>query len=101
MTLESLFARLGGPVAIHCNTHEKAKKLVKRFDEMGKKWSSGKSYLEDDYYRMYDEEMCYTTTGQYSPEWFYQNNNYLVVEFDEIDDFKGGLFYPLNFVKRS
>lgn len=102
MTLESLFERRGGRInVIHCDTREKAHRLLKRFDELGKKWCNGKSYLEQDNYNCYGEDTCYTVEGHYSPHWWYQNNNYPIVEFDEIDDFKGGLFYPLNFVKRG
>lgn len=96
MTLESLFECKGYINVIHCKTYEKAKKLLKKFDEMGKKWCNGKSYLEQDNYQWYGEETCYTVEGHYSPDWFYSNGDYRIIPFEEIDDFKGGLLFPIS-----
>ena len=38
-------------LAIHCNTEEEAKKLLKAFDKLGKKWCEGDSYLDDNHYK--------------------------------------------------
>ena len=67
--------------AIHCDTEEKANKLLIVFNKLGKKWMSGESYLEDNYWRFNTTETCYGLDGTYGISKWYDN----VYEFDEID----------------
>ena len=72
-------------LAIHCDTEEKANKLLNAFDKLGKKWSSGGSYLFDNLYRVYSQNTCYTNDGHYCSYEWYENNNYIIYEVDEVD----------------
>lgn len=53
-------------LVIHCDTEENANTLLEAFDKLGEKWFGGKSYLEDNYWRSYKEETCYTNDGVYN-----------------------------------
>lgn len=69
-------------LAIHCNTEEKAKKLLKAFDKLGKKWCDGDSYLADDCYR---RDVCYDNNCEHSYYDSYKKCNYAVYEFEDVD----------------
>ena len=72
-------------LTIHCDTEEKANKLLNAFDKLGKKWDSGSSYLLANCYRVYSQNTCYTNDGHYcSYEWL-EKNNYIIYEVDEVD----------------
>lgn len=75
-------------LAIHCNTEEKANKLLKAFDKLGKRWVAKDSYLERNCWQSFREDTCYDNTNRYSFIKFYKENSYKVYEFDEVD-FKG------------
>ena len=69
-------------LAIHCNTEEKAKKLLKAFDKSGKKWCEGDSYLDDTHYK---QDICYDNICDYGYYDSYKKCNYTIYEFDEVD----------------
>lgn len=48
---------------IHCDTKEKAQKLCKAFDKIGKYWYNGASYLENNCWSLLREKTCYTNYG--------------------------------------
>lgn len=72
-------------LAIHCDTKEKANKLLNAFDKLGKKWANGKSYLFDNFYRVYNQNTCYANTRCYADDDFYKSKGYKIFEFDEVD----------------
>lgn len=72
-------------MAIHCNTRKKAHKLLKAFDKLGQKWTSGCSYLKRDNYDDEGDKICYSNNGFYCDYGYYKNNNYIIYEFDEVD----------------
>lgn len=74
-----------GKIAIHCNTEEKANKLLMAFDKLGKKWHSGLSYLSDNYYEHYQKTTCYTNNNFYVSYIWCRNHGYTIYEFDEVD----------------
>ncbi len=72
-------------MAVHCNTKEKAKTLLKAFDKLGKKWVSGNRYLDILEYEIYYQYTCYLNDNSY---WDYERCNdygYTIYEFEEID----------------
>ena len=81
----SEFWRNKDHLVIHCDTEEKANKLLKAFDKLGKKWSSGRSYLDCDYYIIYKQNTCYSNIGEYAPYDWYEKNGYIIFEFDAVD----------------
>lgn len=69
-------------LAIHCNTEEEAKKLLKAFDKLGKKWQDGDSYLDDNHYK---QDVCYDNICDYGYYDSYKKCNYTVYEFGDVD----------------
>lgn len=72
-------------LAIHCDTEEKADKLLKAFDSLGKKWCENVSYLETNGYSHYGQRSCYSNNRCISDCNYYENNGYKIYEFDEVD----------------
>lgn len=84
MTLEEFF-NSKEELAIHCDTEEKANRLLSAFDKMGKKWADGDSYLEMNCWNMYEENTCYSNYNTYCEEQYYEINRYKIIEFEDID----------------
>ena len=72
-------------LAIHCDTEEKANKLLKAFDKLGKKWRRGDSYLKYNFYETYKEKICYSNWNTYDDVGYYKEDNVIIYEFDEVD----------------
>ena len=53
--------------AIHCDTEEKAIKLLKAFDGMGKTWRTGDKYVTETYWDFYRENTAYSNNGAFEP----------------------------------
>ena len=71
--------------AIHCDTEEKAKKLLAAFDKTGHRWSSGQSYTKYPVWEDHKEETCYGNTGCCGSVKSYKEDGYIVFEFEEIE----------------
>lgn len=72
-------------LAIHCDTEEKANKLLKVFDKLGKKWASNDSYLRQNFYKYYKEKTYYTNDNLYGNCKCPLVKKYKIYEFDEVD----------------
>jgi hypothetical protein len=72
-------------LAIHCDTEEKAIKLLRAFDKMGKRWICGNSYLESNYWKVNKEDTCYNNINRYSSINWYKKYKYKIYEFEDID----------------
>ena len=72
-------------LAIHCDTEEKANKLLTAFDKMGKKWVSGNSYLKVNCWDEYEKDTCYSNQYRYTEINFYKKDNYTIYEFEDVD----------------
>lgn len=73
------------PLAIHCDTEEKANKLLKSFDALGKTWNDGDSYLLTNMYGFYKDKTCYSNEGGYNRCISYKTRLYKIYEFEEVD----------------
>lgn len=71
-------------LAIHCDTEEKANKLLKEFDRLGKKWNAGASYLDYNNYEFYKDKTCYSNHGGYCELESYKDKNYKIYSFKDI-----------------
>ena len=71
-------------LAIHCDTKEKANKLLIEFDKLGKKWESKESYLDFNPYASYNDRTCYSNKGEYCSVECYKNIDYKVYSFEDI-----------------
>lgn len=72
-------------MAIHCDTKEKANTLLKAFNKMGKKWSSGCSYTSFNNYEDYQNKTCYSNDGCFAYYDWYKRYGYMIYEFDKVD----------------
>lgn len=72
-------------LAIHCDTEEKANKLLMLFDKLGKNWSDGNSYLEYTYYDTHKQNTCYSNYRMHTKYNWYKNNGYKIYEFEDVD----------------
>lgn len=84
MTIKEFF-RIKANLAIHCDTEEKAKKLLEAFDKAGHRWKSGGSY-KDIAWEIYKEETCYSNDRSYGRVKYFKQCGYTIIEFDEIED---------------
>lgn len=86
MTIKEFF-KIKSTLAIHCDTEEKAMKLLKVFDKLGYRWASGESYIEDTNWEIYEDKTCYTNDGCYGDIEFFREeyNTNTILEFDEIE----------------
>lgn len=70
---------------IHCDTEEKANKLMIEFNKLGKKWRAGNSYaVNDNQWNVYRTKTCYSNKGSYADLDCYKRINDVIYEFDDI-----------------
>lgn len=79
------FFEIRANFAIHCDTEEKAKKLLKAFDKTGRRWPSGQRYTNCTAWGNHKEETCYGNTGGCDSVEFCREYGYIVFEFEEIE----------------
>ena len=72
-------------LAIHCNTEEKADKLLEAFDKYGERWYGDYRYIDDTYWNDEKENTCYSNRHGYSSIDWYKANDLKIYEFDEVD----------------
>ena len=72
-------------LAIHCITKEQANIFCKESHKLGKKWMNGSSYLEVNEWKNYRENTCYDNENQYTEKSWYLQENYKVLNFEDID----------------
>ncbi len=76
-------------IAVHTPTEKQATILLKALDKRGDVWTSGDRLAYETYYKDYKENTCYdfglNKKVSASPLEWYQENNYTIIEFDNID----------------
>ena len=77
-------------IAIHTPTEDQAKALLNELNKKGYKWNSGDKLTTMILYGDYKEDTCYYTLEPnnricYGSLSFYQENDYTIVEFKDID----------------
>ena len=76
-------------ITIHTPTEEQAKTLLKALDERGYKWLRGEKLTTETWSEYDEEDTCYNfeldKKIMYGPLDWYQENNYTIIEFSEID----------------
>lgn len=85
ITLTQFFDAKKGTLVIHCDTEEKANKLLKAFDRLGKTWCNGESYLYSNEYDDYKNKTCYSNDCGYTHYEFYKDHLCTIYEFEEVD----------------
>lgn len=74
-------------LAIHCDTEEKAIRLLNKFDEMGKRWYSNNFYTAYTNWGIHRKETCYNNKNAYCYEKYYKEKGYTIYEFEDVTDF--------------
>lgn len=72
-------------LAIHCNTEEKANKLSRAFDKMGKKWCDGSRYIGNTCWDYAKENTCYSNRHGYCDINWFKKHGWKVYEFEDVD----------------
>lgn len=85
MTIKDFFEGKGN-FAIHCDTEEKAKKLLKEFDKAGYHWRTGERYIAYTNWERHKEKTCYSDDGCFGRVGYFKICGYTIIEFDEIED---------------
>ena len=71
-------------LAIHCDTEDKAKKLLQAFDSFGMRWISGQRYTDTDEFYLYGNNTCYANNRCCCDIKYYIANNYTIYEFEDV-----------------
>lgn len=74
-------------MAIHCDTEDKAKELLKAFDRIGKRWRGGEAYTDMTYHSVYGRKTIYDNTHGFADVGgeFHKCTNAKIFEFNEVD----------------
>lgn len=67
-------------LAIHCNTIDKAQRLLRLFHENDYRWSGGQRYIDVDYWENHQAKMCYSNERCYSGLDYYQEYGYKILD---------------------
>ena len=75
-----------GNCAMHCKTRAEAESFCRYLDIIGKTWSDGTGYLENNRWNFYTDQTCYNfNEGLYCRKSFYEANGYKILEFSDFD----------------
>lgn len=76
-----------GKYVMHCKTEEEAEIFCKYLHSIGCTWSSGYSYLSENYWYIYEELTCYNFNyGTYGDKPYYEEEGYTILEMEDFMD---------------
>lgn len=76
-----------GKYVMHCKTEEEAKTFCKYLHNIGHMWSSGDSYLSENYWSFYKASTCYNfNTDGYGNKQYYEEEGYTILEMEDFMD---------------
>lgn len=76
-----------GKYVMHCKTKEEAKTFCKYLHNIGHMWSSGNSYLSENYWSFYKASTCYNfNTDGYGNKQYYEEEGYTILEMEDFMD---------------
>lgn len=86
---------LGPKDVVHCDTEEKANKILKLADKAGKTWICGERFLGYNRYYIYGSETCYNfNIGQYANKDYYIRSGFNIISADQIlNVFHPGIYW--------
>ncbi len=70
--------------AIHCDSLEKARTLLNKFNEMGYAWADGDPYSRHSNFNIFKSNTCYTNDGMYGT--ITALKGYEVFEFEQVEE---------------
>ena len=73
-----------GRFVMHCKTEAEARDFCNYLHSMGRRWSNGRSYLEEIHYNSYGSNTCYNfKIGQFCRIHWYTERNYNILEWSD------------------
>ena len=73
-----------GKYVMHCKTEEEAKDFCNYLYRIGRKWLSGTTYKNENYYSRYEKEtVYYFNEGAYANIKCARDNNYTILEWED------------------
>ena len=73
-------------VVMHCPDEDSADIFTEYLHEHGRKWNNGDTYLNNAHYETMTDRTCYAfNTGMYSRRKYYEENNYLILNFYDFE----------------
>lgn len=70
-------------IAVHCKTEEEANDFCKQMHEHGMEWRDGTSYLKNNIFISYKEEIAYDTNGCCCNVDWYKREGYRILEWSD------------------
>lgn len=71
-----------GKFAMHCKTEEEAKSFCKYLHSIGRRWCTGRSYLDQTAYICYGSDTAYNfNEGSYADVYYYRRNGYIILQW--------------------
>ena len=74
-------------IVIHCDTKEKAKKLLKYLHKKGFTWYGGTSLTKKTNWLEYKNETCYTSEVMFDNKENFLKDNFDILSFDDIEKY--------------
>lgn len=75
-----------GCVALHCETPEEAQNFCEYMDSIGRSWSNGQPYQENNEWDVYKENTCYNfNKDTYADIDYYKTYKYTIIECSDFD----------------
>lgn len=74
-------------IIIHCDTKEKAKKLLKYLHKKGFSWYSGTSLTKKTNWSEYENETCYSSEVLFCNKESFSNYDFKILSFDDIEKY--------------
>ncbi len=82
-TLKEIFESVA-PIAIHCDTQEKAIKLLEALTQLGYSWCNGAPFSTYDGWEDYEENTCYLNSCVYDNLEDIDEDICTIIEFDDV-----------------
>jgi hypothetical protein len=71
-----------GKYCMHCKTEEEAKSFCKYLHNIGRRWCTGRSYLDQTSYICYGSDTAYNfNEGSYADVYYYRRNGYVILQW--------------------
>lgn len=74
-------------IVIHCDTKEKAKKLLKYLHKKGFSWYSGTCLTKKTNWSKYENETCYTSEVMFCNREYFIEDNFKILSFNDIEKY--------------
>ena len=99
MTLNE-FLNNNDDLYISCPTYEEALALCIAFQNRGRTWRSGSSYMHSTNFYDYTNEMIYSNKGSYANTSYARSRGCTIYKLNEINEYKFEILENINLIKK-